>query len=157
MHGSSHNSHCWIPVHPDHILFVLNRIPYSTWIWPWLTEFGPLSCQAKQTVSALGQLQSATLAGQILFTLAKFCYSTVHQVRNLYNSHHSTLISGKFLRGWRDKIRPKCVIRCSDDVLFSSRLDLLESSIFACCTFFCQIARNLNHESLLNKQKSEGF
>ena len=31
-------------------------IPYSNRISPWLTEFGPLPWQAKQTVSALSQL-----------------------------------------------------------------------------------------------------
>ena len=38
-------------------------VPYSNRIWPWLTEFGPLPWQAKQTVSALCQLQPATYLG----------------------------------------------------------------------------------------------
>ena len=37
-----------------------NNIPYSNRISPWLTEFGPLPWQAKQTMSALCQLQPAT-------------------------------------------------------------------------------------------------
>ena len=52
---------------------VLKQLPYSNRISPWLTEFGPLPWQAKQTVSAHCQLQPATQAGQILLTLAKFC------------------------------------------------------------------------------------
>ena len=38
----------------------LSQLPYSNRISPWLTEFGPLLWQAKQTVSALCQLQPAT-------------------------------------------------------------------------------------------------
>ena len=49
------------------------QLPYSNIISPWLTEFGPLPWQAKQTTSALCQLQPATQAGQILLNLAKFC------------------------------------------------------------------------------------
>ena len=41
-------------------------VPYSNRISPWLTEFGPLPWQAKQTVSDLCKLQPAKLAGQIL-------------------------------------------------------------------------------------------
>ena len=37
-----------------------NEVPYSNRIWPWITEFGPLPWQAKQTTSALCQLQPAT-------------------------------------------------------------------------------------------------
>ena len=37
-----------------------DALPYSNRISPWLTEFGPLPWQAKQTTSALCQLQPAT-------------------------------------------------------------------------------------------------
>ena len=42
---------------------VKNQLPYSNKISPRLTEFGPLPWQAKQTVSALCQLQPATYLG----------------------------------------------------------------------------------------------
>ena len=38
----------------------IQLVPYTNRIWPGLTEFGPLPWQAKQTVSALCQLQPAT-------------------------------------------------------------------------------------------------
>ena len=51
----------------------MQSLPYSNRISPWLTAFGPLPWQVKQSLSALCQLQPATYAGQILLTLAKFC------------------------------------------------------------------------------------
>ena len=38
-------------------------LPYSDRISPWVTEFGPLPWKAKQTTSALCQLEPATIGG----------------------------------------------------------------------------------------------
>ena len=52
-----------------------NGLPYSNRISPWLTEIGPLPWQAKQTTSALCQLQPVSVnPGQILLFYGTYLY-----------------------------------------------------------------------------------
>ena len=65
----------------------MQSLPYSNRISPWLTAFGPLPWQVKQSLSALCQLQPATYAGQIMLV-----YGIYFQIYGFYFTANSMQI-----------------------------------------------------------------
>ena len=53
------------------------KVPWNNRIWPGLTELGPSVWQAEAYYVSSLSASPATAVGQILFTMAKFCYTTV--------------------------------------------------------------------------------